>query len=161
MYQGETCPKEVRGVMISMYQLFITLGILIASAINLGTKNLSTSLSWRITIAIGMIWPLILAIGILFLDESPRWEIRRDSIESAISTLTRLYSTSSNCPHIRREVLDIRASVIAEASSGKTSMRAIFTETTVLRRILVAMLLQAMQLLLLLQPRALRAPARR
>jgi SP family sugar:H+ symporter-like MFS transporter len=69
MYQSETTPKEVRGVIIGMYQLFITLGILLASLINLGTKNFTySSASWRITIGIGLLWPLILGIGIQFLD---------------------------------------------------------------------------------------------
>jgi SP family sugar:H+ symporter-like MFS transporter len=81
MYQSECTPKKVRGVVISMYQLFITLGILLASCINLGTTNIHSSASWRITIAIGMVWPLVLGIGIQFLDESPHWDIRRNRVE--------------------------------------------------------------------------------
>ncbi|KIW05346.1 hypothetical protein, variant 1 [Verruconis gallopava] len=142
MYQGECSPKDARGVIISMYQLFITLGILLASLVNLGTKHIGGSASWRITIAVGTIWPLILAIGVQFLGESPRWDIRRNRVDRAERMVAKLYQTNED---IRRELDEIYASVQQERSQPKVSVSGIWRERTILRRIFVGVVLQMMQ----------------
>ena len=142
MYQSECTPKQVRGVIISMYQLFITLGILLASCINLGTKYISNSASWRITIGIGMIWPLILGIGIQFLDESPRWNMHRRQSEAAAATINKMYGDPVE---IQQELDEIRVSVLEERQQDKATFMGIFREPTILRRFLVGMVLQMMQ----------------
>lgn len=50
MYQSEIAPKEIRGSLVSFYQLSITMGILLAQGIDLGTQNYSSSASYRIPI---------------------------------------------------------------------------------------------------------------
>lgn len=66
MYQSETAPRMIRGALVSAYQLFITLGIFIAYCINFGTDKLSGPSQWRITIGVGFIWPVIMAIGMRY-----------------------------------------------------------------------------------------------
>ncbi|KAF4565658.1 hexose transporter hxt1 [Pleurotus pulmonarius] len=39
--------------------------------------------SWRIVVAIGIVWALILAIGMIFMPESPRWLAAHNRIEEA------------------------------------------------------------------------------
>jgi SP family sugar:H+ symporter-like MFS transporter len=142
MYQSECTPKQVRGVIISMYQLFITLGILVASCINLGTKRLTSSCSWRITIGTGIIWPLILAVGVQFLDESPRWDMHKDRTENAHTTLSKLYNSEAQ---VRIELDEIRASVRAERFQEKITFKGFWTEPTIVRRFAVGVVLQMMQ----------------
>ncbi|MCO5556540.1 hypothetical protein L7F22_010089 [Adiantum nelumboides] len=48
LYQSETVPRQIRGALVATYQLFITLGILVAYCINIGTRSLDNSGSWRI-----------------------------------------------------------------------------------------------------------------
>ncbi|KAI8976337.1 general substrate transporter [Trametes punicea] len=73
MYQAETAPPQIRGTLTATYQLFITFGILVAYCISIGARYISGSGSWRTVVGIGLLWPLILGIGILFMPESPRW----------------------------------------------------------------------------------------
>jgi len=47
MYQSETAPRQIRGALVSTYQLFITLGILVAYLINFGTYKISSPASWK------------------------------------------------------------------------------------------------------------------
>lgn len=53
-------------------QLFITFGIVVANAINIGTRNIDSSASWRVPIVMGIPFSLVLGIGIMFCPESPR-----------------------------------------------------------------------------------------
>lgn len=69
-YQGECAPTHVRGAIVCCYQLFITLGILIANLINFGTESLQSTASWRIPIGISFFWALVLGCGILFFPET-------------------------------------------------------------------------------------------
>jgi SP family sugar:H+ symporter-like MFS transporter len=74
MYQSETAPRYVRGALVSCYQLFITLGIFTAYCINFGTESDPSSSSWKIPMGIGFIWSGLMVAGIMFMQESPRWE---------------------------------------------------------------------------------------
>jgi len=66
MYQSETAPRQVRGALVSAYQLFITFGIFLAYCINFGTETNTGTSQWRIPMGIGFIFPLIMACGIMF-----------------------------------------------------------------------------------------------
>ena len=145
MYEGEIAPKEARGTIIAMYQLFITLGILLASIVNLGTKHIPNSGSWRITIGIGMLWPIVLAVGIQFLDESPRWVLRQGYSERASRTLAKMHNTHPLHFYIQAEIHDIEQSVRTELALEKPSMISLFKEPTILRRFFIGMVVQALQ----------------
>jgi SP family sugar:H+ symporter-like MFS transporter len=125
-----------------MYQLFITLGILLASCVNLSTNHIASSASWRITIGIGLVWPLILGIGIQFLDESPRWLVRNGREDSARLALSKTYNSEAD---VQRELDDMQAAVSREDLQQKPGFRELFTEPTILRRFVVGMVLQMMQ----------------
>jgi SP family sugar:H+ symporter-like MFS transporter len=101
--------------MVSCYQLFITLGILVADAINLGTKTINGPASWRITMGIGFVWSVIMATGIWLLPESPRWVYRRGNIEKARETIAGVYGTSQNHSAVNRELREIKAKVLPQS----------------------------------------------
>lgn len=61
----------------------ITHLFILPDCISIGTRSVSGSGSWRIVVAIGIIWALVLAVGMLFMPESPRWLAARDRIEEA------------------------------------------------------------------------------
>lgn len=66
VYQSETVPKQLRGTLIATYQLMITAGILVAYCISIGTRELGNSGSWRIVIALGIFFAIVLGVGIMF-----------------------------------------------------------------------------------------------
>ena len=92
---------------------------------------------------ISFIWPLIMAVGILFLRESPRWDYRRGRIERARSTIAKTYGVSENHRVVEREVREIREKLEAEQAGGKKKMFEIFTGPRMLYRVLLGVSLQA------------------
>ena len=70
LYLSEIAPEKIRGSMISMYQLMITIGILGAY---LSDTAFSYSGAWRWMLGVIIIPAILLLIGVIFLPDSPRW----------------------------------------------------------------------------------------
>ncbi|ROW06916.1 hypothetical protein VMCG_04138 [Cytospora schulzeri] len=145
MYQSETAPRKVRGALVSAYQLFITLGILVAYCVNYGTEDIDSQSSWRITMGIGFIAPAIMAVGMLFMRESPRWQYRRGGEIEAARTLALVSNLPEDHPEIQHELHEIREHFEAESAGGDQKWYEIFTAPAMMRRVLIGMALQALQ----------------
>jgi SP family sugar:H+ symporter-like MFS transporter len=118
MYQAETAPRHIRGALVSTYQLFITFGILVAYLINFGTERIISPASWRITIGIGYIPPTLMAVGIMFLPESPRWDYRRGNVDKARKCVAAAYGVPLNHREVAREMREIKEKFDAESAPG-------------------------------------------
>lgn len=145
MYQSETAPRQVRGALVSAYQLFITLGIFVSYCVNYGTEAIQSSSSWRITMGIGFVAPTIMAIGMLVMRESPRWEFRHGGETEAAKTLALVTGCDVNHPEVQNSLRDIREGLEAETAGGDQKWFEIFTAPAMLRRVLIGMSLQALQ----------------
>jgi len=121
MYQSECSPKWIRGAVVSTYQWAITIGLLIAAVVNDGTKDQSGASSYRIPIAIQFIWAAILAGGMMFLPESPRFLIKKGKDAEAAQALGRVLGLDASDPEVAAEVAEIRANFEAELSLGESS----------------------------------------
>lgn len=104
VYISEIAPAEHRGMLVSLYQLAITAGFLLAYmanwAIDAGVDPLASdaslwermfnSESWRGMLGSETIPALLFFAVIFFIPESPRWLLTRGRNEKAISILTRI-----------------------------------------------------------------------
>jgi MFS transporter, sugar porter (SP) family len=74
VYISEVAPAEVRGTMVSLYQLFITIGFLLAYLANyLILKGTSMPDYWRPMLGAEAIPDVLFLVLIFFIPESPRW----------------------------------------------------------------------------------------
>lgn len=146
MYQSETAPRYVRGALVSCYQLFITLGIFVAYCINFGTEAETSARAWKIPMGIGFIWSFLMIVGITFMQESPRWEYRKGKIDSARKTVALTYGVSEDHAEVTREIREIQMKFEAEqAGGGHHPWYEIFTGPRMLYRVLLGIVLQALQ----------------
>ncbi|KAI1201121.1 general substrate transporter [Nemania serpens] len=116
LYMSEVAPRKVRGAIVSGYQFFITIGLLLASAIDYATQNRTDSGSYRIPISIQMVWALILAGGLSLLPESPRFYVRKGELERAADSLSRLRGQDITSDFIKYELAEIVANHEHESS---------------------------------------------
>lgn len=74
VYISEVSPAEVRGSMVSLYQLFITIGFLLAYLANyLILKGTTMEDYWRPMLGAEAVPDLLFLVLIFFIPESPRW----------------------------------------------------------------------------------------
>ncbi|XP_071705871.1 plastidic glucose transporter 4-like [Rutidosis leptorrhynchoides] len=89
LYISEISPTEIRGTLGSINQLFICIGIL--AALVAGLPLASNPLWWRTMFAISTIPSVLLALGMAFSPESPRWLVQRRKIPQAEKAIKKLY----------------------------------------------------------------------
>jgi sugar porter (SP) family MFS transporter len=87
LYIGELAPPNIRGALVSLNQLAITLGILISQLI---AYFLTTTGQWRLMVAIAIIPSLILGFGMLRQPESPAWLVEQEREDEAREILVRV-----------------------------------------------------------------------
>ncbi|KAL9114337.1 MAG: hypothetical protein Q9227_001759 [Pyrenula ochraceoflavens] len=155
LYMSEIAPKRVRGAIVSGYQFCITIGLMLASCVDYGTQNYTDSGSYRIPIALQMLWALILAIGLLFLPDSPRFFVKRGRIDRATDVLARLRGQPHDSEYIQQELAEIVANheyelqVIPQGSWFRSWYNCftggLFRPSSNLRRTILGTSLQMMQ----------------
>ena len=87
-YQAEAAKKNLRGAIISTYQWAITWGLLASSAVAQGTRSKNSAASYRVPIGLQYVWSCILAVGMCFLPESPRYYVLKDQLDKAAKSLS-------------------------------------------------------------------------
>lgn len=93
LYIAEVAPVEMRGGLVSLNQLAITIGIMTSYFINYIFTNIQGS--WRLMFAFGLIPAILLGLGMLFLPESPRWLAKQKKFDQAKETLRKLRHTAN------------------------------------------------------------------
>lgn len=73
-YISESAPTDVRGSLSSLFQLAITIGILLAYLIN---AAFAPAEIWRWPLALAVVPAAVLFVGMYFMPETPRWLVRR------------------------------------------------------------------------------------
>lgn len=117
LYIAEIAPFELRGGLVTLNQLAITIGILCSYLINYAFTNIDGS--WRWMFGIGFIPALLLCLGMFFLPESPRWLVRQHLPDNAKKVLRQLRGTDD----VDEEINDIQKSL----NMRQTSFREIFS----------------------------------
>ncbi len=87
IYLAEIAPENIRGSMVSFYQLMITIGIFVAYLSDLA---FSYSGNWHWMLGIIAIPGALFFLGIFALPDSPRWLMMRGRKEEATKVLLRL-----------------------------------------------------------------------
>ncbi len=118
MYQSECVPAVIRGVVVSTYQLSVTIGIWTADMVNWGTHNDSSSASWRIPNGLSFLWALILGVGMLFLPESPRYTYAHGRHDRARYDMSRLTGLAENSRHINHLIDELDQKLEEESRSA-------------------------------------------
>lgn len=91
LYISEISPEKIRGMLVSLFQLAITLGILFSYLINAGFANIQHG--WRFMLLCGILPALILGIGMLFMTDTPRWLVSKGKNEEAARALKKIDPT--------------------------------------------------------------------
>ena len=110
LYISEIAPAKNRGMLVTLYQLAIVLGINIVYFINLliagsGTESWNTEMGWRYMLGSETIPALLFFIMLLLVPESPRWLAAKGKERKAAEILGRV-NGPENAKKILNEIKD-------------------------------------------------------
>jgi len=130
LYLSEIAPQSIRGAMISMYQLMITIGIVLAftSDTYFATYcKIHEVLGghWRIMLGILVVPSTIMFLAVFCLPESPRWLMMKGRKKAAHRVLSRVRNTL--------EEVEIEVKEIEDALSTKQNGFQLFTKNKYFR----------------------------
>lgn len=94
VYIAEIAPAANRGLLISLNQLAIVLGILAAYLVSWKLAVLGDN-SWRWMLGTAAVPSLLFFVGLLAIPESPRWLISHQQRERGKAVLTRIFGTAA------------------------------------------------------------------
>jgi sugar porter (SP) family MFS transporter len=89
LYISEIAPARVRGRLVTLNQLAIVLGILIAFVSNYALAQLSHG-NWRWMFGLGALPAVALCISLVWIPESPRWLLQRGQRDRARAVLQQI-----------------------------------------------------------------------
>lgn len=127
LYISEISVAQHRGLLVSLYQLAVTIGVVGAYIMNnyllvysqsepelSGVLNtVFVSEVWRGMLGMGFLPSFVFLVAVLFIPESPRWLITRDKLSSAEAILSRIYTDPAEIQRqiaATREVCDTKES---------------------------------------------------
>jgi SP family galactose:H+ symporter-like MFS transporter len=113
LYISEIAPPALRGGMVSLNQLFVTIGILISYGID---YLFSATGDWRAMFAFGAVPATVLLVGMFLLPSSPRWLVSHHHSDRATGVLQKVRGTRD----VSGELDDIERAVKAQ-KAGKWS----------------------------------------
>lgn len=100
-YISEISPTDLRGSLSSVFQLAITLGILLAYMVNFA---LAGAEAWRWMLGLAAVPAVVLFVGMYMVPETPRWLIKNNLMDEARAVLRR----SRGRQDVEQEIKEIR-----------------------------------------------------
>src|SRR6058998_584478 len=112
VYLSEVAPPHARGWVVSLFQLAVTVGILVAYLTDYAFAGVE---GWRWMLGLAVVPAFVFWIGMFFLPETPRWLIRGGHHESAHRVLVRIRKLAD----VSLEIEEIKLSLAQQTESGR------------------------------------------
>lgn len=128
--------------MVLLEGWFAISGIALVTWLEFGlyyVKN--SSVNWRFPIALQALFILVVVGAVLLLPESPRWLVRRDRLEEAAETLSKLQDVTPDSPEVSQNIENIRHSLaedVSDTAGGVSSSPFARTKNRHLHRTILA-----------------------
>ncbi|KAI5795285.1 general substrate transporter [Geopyxis carbonaria] len=145
VYIGELAPHDIRGKILSFWQMFYSVGSFIAYWVNFAcTKHLEVlgDWDWRMVVIFQLLMPVIILVSIFFCPETPRWYVQKGKIEEARASLRTVRETEAE---VESELTEIREALEYEKEAVSGSWAPLWKDKSVRYRFILALIINAGQ----------------
>ncbi|KAL4791725.1 general substrate transporter [Aspergillus venezuelensis] len=146
IYIGELAPPEIRGKIMTFWQMFYSVGSFICFWVNYGCTNHKESLGewdWKMVVIFQLLVPVLILILLPTVPGSPRWYIQRgNNIDKARAALMRVRETSEE---VEEELLRIREALEYEKEAISSNYSALWKDKSLRKRMVLALIINAGQ----------------
>ncbi|KAJ4367291.1 hypothetical protein N0V83_006872 [Neocucurbitaria cava] len=146
IYIGELAPPEIRGKIMSFWQMFYSVGSFIAYWVSFATAKHSERLGewdWKMVVIFQLLVPILILSQVFFIPESPRWYVQKGrNYEKARRSLRRVRDTEEA---VEEEITTIREAIEFEAEAISSGYSALWKDKSVRKRMYIAMIVNGGQ----------------
>ncbi|KAK3291127.1 general substrate transporter [Chaetomium fimeti] len=118
LYIQECSPARYRGLMISSFQVWTTVGTLVGTVVDNFTAKIDGRDAYMIPLGLIYIVPIVLSLGLLFVPESPRWLAQHGHLDKARKAL-RWHRPGSDI-EVDQEMRNIQAALESDMAREKS-----------------------------------------
>ncbi|OAL50345.1 general substrate transporter [Pyrenochaeta sp. DS3sAY3a] len=146
IYIGEMAPPEIRGTIMSFWQMFYSVGSFIAYWVSYATSKHPKGLGewdWKMVVIFQILMPLVILSQVFFIPESPRWYVQKSrNFDAARASLRRVRDTEDQ---VEEEITTIREAIEFEAEAISSGYSALWKDKSVRKRMYIAMIVNGGQ----------------
>ncbi|KOC11070.1 putative MFS sugar transporter [Aspergillus flavus AF70] len=116
VYQAECAHPRSRGFIIGLSQQMIGIGFIVSTWVGFGSLHApeTSEFQWRFPLAFQTVPCLLLAVGMFFMPESPRYLVEKERYDEGMKILRKLHYDGTNDEWIQTEFNEIRTTIEAE-----------------------------------------------
>ncbi|EDK41761.1 hypothetical protein PGUG_05859 [Meyerozyma guilliermondii ATCC 6260] len=145
VYGSEMAPRKIRGRIGGIFQLSVTLGIMIMFFISYGTSHIKTAAAFRLAWALQIIPGLLMCIGVFFIPESPRWLAKQGHWDEAEIIVAKIQAKGDReNPDVLIEISEIKDQLMVDENAKAFTYADLFSKKY-LPRTITAMFAQIWQ----------------
>ncbi|KAI9252953.1 MFS sugar transporter-like protein [Phascolomyces articulosus] len=139
VFMSEITPPQIRGRMLSFWQMMYSVGALVTSysALGLERSPFLGDWQWKTITLIQAAIPLICAVCIFLCPESPRWLVQKGKEDKARRAIARVREPEE----VEHELQEIKAAIEWEIKYTNNSLRDLWIDKSILRRLILGMVI--------------------
>jgi len=120
MYTAELAPAHLRGILVSLGEIFICVGILLGFAVNVALAGLPDHSAWRMMLSGGLLPAFVLFMMVQCMSESPQWLCAQGRVQEAREVLEK------GCPsefEVEARIVEICEALALEQKSSSSMLQ--------------------------------------
>ncbi|BAP69737.1 high-affinity glucose transporter [Kluyveromyces marxianus] len=131
VYCSEIAPPRIRGTISGLFQFSVTLGIMILFYVGYGCHFIDGAAAFRLTWGLQMAPGFVLALGTLFLPESPRWLANHNRWEETETVVANVAAKGNrDDEQVKFQLEEIKEQVLIDAAAKDFSFKDLFRPKT-------------------------------
>ncbi|KAL3494741.1 general substrate transporter [Aspergillus germanicus] len=146
IYIGELAPPEIRGKIMTFWQMFYSVGSFICFWVNYGCTQHKENLGewdWKMVVIFQLLVPVLILALLPTIPGSPRWFVQRgNNIEKARAALASVRETDEE---VEEELLRIREALEYEKEAISSNYSALWKDKSLRKRMVLALIMNAGQ----------------
>ncbi|KIX98395.1 uncharacterized protein Z520_05696 [Fonsecaea multimorphosa CBS 102226] len=137
VYCAELAPAALRGLYVGLNGALCALGFAISSYFGVAFYNVSHEVQWRVPIALGTVFPVVLTICYLFVPESPRHLLMEGRKEASLKVMLTQHGHGDREDFARAEFFQMEKQAELDMNSD-ASWKQFYSKPSVRRRVMIA-----------------------
>jgi MFS family permease len=137
VYCAELAPAALRGLYVGLNGAVCAFGFAVSSYFGVAFFNVSDTVQWRVPLALGTVFPLVVTIAYIFVPESPRHLLMQGRKEASLKVILSQHGRNGHEDFARAEFFQMEKQAELDLNND-ASWKQFYSKPSVRRRVMIA-----------------------